>query len=134
MANESEHMKRKTLISGVVLLLAWFTPASFAASVRLAIIPEAQATRKLADVLTATLSSGDAVQLVERAELERVLAEQGIGSGANNFLALGQTLRADGVLLLSLSRAGTNQLLTLHLMAVQLRGSVPSIYTNAAAR
>lgn len=110
---------KRLIPGGVWLLFGCLTFNGLAASVRLAIIPEAAHVRPVADVLTATLSSGDAVQLVERAELERVLAEQGVASGANKLLALGQTLRADGVLLVSLSGVGTNQVLNLRLLAVQ---------------
>jgi hypothetical protein len=111
-------MKRK-ILGGVLLLLAGLTPGSFAANVRLAIIPEAEPTRKVADVLTVALSSAAAVQLVERTDLDQALAEQARASGASDVLALGQILKADGVLLLSLSGENTNQVLHLRLLAVK---------------
>lgn len=89
------------------------------APVRLAIVPETTEVRAAADVLTAEFSKNDQVQLLERAEIERVYREQGLSAGNKDYLKLGQILGADGLLLLDNIKEGTNQFMNLRLIAVK---------------
>jgi curli biogenesis system outer membrane secretion channel CsgG len=67
---------------------------------RLAIVVEDPDANTAGDILTATLSQKGSVQLVERAEIEKVFREQALAAQNRNYLKLGQILGADGVLLL----------------------------------
>ena len=89
------------------------------AAIRLAVVPESNLVRPAADLVTVALSAQDQVQLVERAELDKVMGEQAVAAGSRDYLKLGQILGADGVLLLGVTGAGTNQVLDLRLMAVK---------------
>ena len=86
--------------------------------VRLAILPETAEAVAAADVLTADFTKIDKVQLLERAEIEKVYREQGLSAENKDYLKLGQVLGADGLLLLDTSKEGTNQLLDVRLVAV----------------
>lgn len=78
-------------------------------AVRLAIVPETPDSRAIADFLTAELSNNGRVQLLERADVERVYHEQGLSAVNQNYLKLGQILGADGLLLLEFA-PNTNQI------------------------
>lgn len=79
-----------------LILLAGMGGTTGMAATRLAILAETAAAQPAADVLTATLSSEVRIQLVERTELNRVMAEQGAPVHPD-ALKLGQLLHADGV-------------------------------------
>ena len=51
------------------------------------------------------------LQLLERAEIQRVYREQGLSKANTDYLKLGQILGADGLLLLQTTTEGTNQFL-----------------------
>jgi hypothetical protein len=88
------------------------------AAVRVAIVADTEAAQPAADVLTAALSSDGRIQLVERTELNRVIAEQALVVWRDP-LRIGQLLGADGVVLLGLSGTESNQTLRFRLMAVK---------------
>ena len=75
-------------------------------AVRLAIVPESSAAASAGDLLTMELSSKPHLQLLERAEIEKVYREQGLAAENNNYLKLGQILGADGLLLWMSPRKG----------------------------
>lgn len=90
-------------------------PAS--ASQRLAVLSTASVqTTGLADLLTAEFSKGDGVALVERAELEKVVTEQGVADlfasrDVHDRIQMGTLLKADYLLLLSKSNGTDSPLL-----------------------
>ncbi|HEX9046453.1 MAG TPA: hypothetical protein VF988_05450, partial [Verrucomicrobiae bacterium] len=84
------------------LLFFLLAPALFAqtnAPVRLAIVPETPEAASVADVLTVEFSKNSQVQLLERAQIEKVYREQVLSAGNRDYLKLGQILGADGLLL-----------------------------------
>ncbi len=89
------------------------------APVRLAIVPETAEARAAADVLTAELSKNETVQLLERAEIDKVYREQGLSAANRDYLKLGQILGADGILLLETAGDEANQVLNIRLVAVK---------------
>ncbi|HEX5397779.1 MAG TPA: hypothetical protein VFY06_01880 [Verrucomicrobiae bacterium] len=89
------------------------------APVRLAIVPETGEVGTAADMLTAEFSKNNNVQLLERAEIERVYREQGLSAANRDDLKLGRLLGADGLLLMGTSSEGTNQFLNVRLVAVK---------------
>src|SRR2546430_1303164 len=70
--------------------------------IRLAIISETPSLAPILDLLTADFSQGPAVQVLERAEIERIYREQRISSANRDDIRLGRLLGADGLLILSL--------------------------------
>jgi hypothetical protein len=87
--------------------------------VHLAVITEAPSAATAVDVLTAELSSKPSLQLLERGEIERVYREQALSAANPDYLKLGQVLGAEGLLLLSQLKQGTNQFLQARLVAVK---------------
>ena len=87
--------------------------------VRLAVLPEDALFASAVDLLTAELSRKESLQLLERAEIEKVYREQGLSAENKDYLRLGQILGADGLLLLSMSKDGPNQFLAARLVAVK---------------
>jgi hypothetical protein len=86
---------------------------------RLAIIstPELRAP---ADLLTVALSSEPTILLLERDEVGRVLRERGLAAGGlttPNYAQLGKLLGAEGLVLLDTAKAGSNQVLTVRIVA-----------------
>lgn len=106
-----------------LLVSLWLTTPLLAQTnsphIKLAIVAESPEATAVADVLTAELSKNDRLQLLERAEIERVYREQGLSAGNKNYLKLGQILGADGLLLLESVTEGTNQFLNTGLIAVK---------------
>lgn len=92
----------------VVLLWASRLPAQTNPPVRLAIVPETPEAVVAADVLTAEFSPSSKVQLLERADIERVYREQGLSAANRDDLKLGQLLGADGLLLVESVQEETN--------------------------
>jgi TolB-like protein len=89
------------------------------ATVKLAIISESPETTAAADVLTAKFSQDNRLQLLERAEIDKVLREQRLSLNNLDRMKLGRLLGADGVLALQFVRAGTNAFLRAQLVAVR---------------
>ncbi len=102
------------LLCGIAMLGG--TPSVFGADgaaaprprVAVVCLDDAERTTTLADLVQAELLAGGKVELVERAEFARILAEQklsaaGLTSGASQ-IAVGKILRADALLLLERDR------------------------------
>ena len=70
------------------------------APVRLAVIVSDPSAAAAADLLTVELTKAAWLQLLERAEIDRIRREQGLSAANQDNLKLGQILGADGLLLL----------------------------------
>lgn len=90
-----------------------------AAVTRLAIVVENTAAARAGDLLTVELSQSQGVELLERAEIERIYREQQLGAANKDYLKLGEVLGADGLILLDALKEGTNQFLDLRFIAVK---------------
>src|SRR5437867_3662133 len=78
-------------------------PTSIGPSVRLAIIVEDPRLSTEADLLTVELSKRTDIELLERAQINKVRGEQALtASQRGDYLKLGELLGADGVLILGL--------------------------------
>jgi hypothetical protein len=100
---------------------------------RLAIIVEDPSAAVVADLLTAELSKKNTLQLLERAQIEKVYREQALAAANKDYLKLGQVLGAEGLLLLQPLKAGGSQDLEIRLIAVkpgvaigEIRAPLPS--------
>lgn len=103
----------------LALLCSLVTLASAAEGPRLAILADPAAAAE-ADLLTAELSH-QPVRLLERVEIERVLAEQKLalsGLAATELPRIGQLLKADGVVFLGKEGKEKQKTLTLRCVAV----------------
>lgn len=89
------------------------------AHMRLAIVSESSDTAAAADLLTAEFSKNDAVQLLERTEIEKVIREQQLSLNNLDCLKLGRMLGADGLLVLQTVAEGTNVFVNAQLVAVK---------------
>lgn len=111
------------MLGWVVLVAAVWFDASWApaaeAPVKLAIIAEAEDFARVADLLTVELSSQPRVQVLERAEFEKIYREQQLSAVSRNYVKLGQVLGADGLLLLGKVAEGTNNFVGVRLVAVK---------------
>lgn len=86
---------------------------------RLALVPVADALRPAADLFTATLSTLPGMELVERAEIDRVIREQSLAATlAREPLKLGRLLGADGLVLLETNVVGDAVMADARLVAV----------------
>ena len=113
-------MKISVCISALLLVITLEAGAqSNSAPVRLALMSDGAAATTAADLLTAELSKKQHVQLLERAQIEKVYREQGLSAANRDYLKLGQILGADGLLLLETAKEGTNQFLRVRLVAVK---------------
>lgn len=76
-------LRKRWIVGGMILLAAASIYAGDNTSIRLAVLAEdvSSESRALADLLTADLSKSAGVQVVERAEIDRVLAEQKLTVG-----------------------------------------------------
>lgn len=96
--------------------------------VKLAIISESPDTGVAADVLTVEFSKNAQVQLLERAEIEKVYREQGLSAENQNYVKLGQILGADGLVLMGMDRkaaGGTkSEIGALHIQLVAVKPGV----------
>ncbi|NQU09811.1 hypothetical protein HQ590_03400, partial [bacterium] len=96
----------------LVALLVWLAAAvtGQGAPLRLAVlaVDAEPGTAALADLLTAGLSGAGGVELVERAEIDKVLAEQKLSAatlaGGAQRVAVGKLLRADGLVFVEQDR------------------------------
>ena len=87
---------------------------------RLAIVVEDPSFSSEGDFLTAELSHNTNLDLVERAELNKVLKEQALStSHGTDFVRLGEILGADGVLMLDSMQKDGHERLTTRLAAVK---------------
>lgn len=111
------------VLRGVFLLaLVWLsTRAAQAAEmpIKLAIIAEAADFARVADLLTVELSAQPQVQVLERAQLERIYREQQLAAANRDYVKLGQLVGADGLLLLGKIGDGTNGFIGVRLVAVK---------------
>jgi curli biogenesis system outer membrane secretion channel CsgG len=102
-------------LSGLARLAAQAIPSPG----RLAIISEAADTAGVADVLTVQLSRQPQLIVLEREQIEKVYREQNLAGANRDFLKLGQLLGADGLLVLTPVRKGTNHFLLTRLVATK---------------
>lgn len=106
-------------IALLTLCLSGLPAAIHAAPVKLAMVAESPEAAEVVDLLTVEFSKNDQVQLLERAEIEKVYREQALSAGNRDYLKLGRLLGADGLLVLGLQKEGTNQFLGARLIAVK---------------
>ncbi|MDB6024925.1 MAG: hypothetical protein JWM68_1148, partial [Verrucomicrobiales bacterium] len=113
----------KTILLTAVLSASFYVnQATAAETIRLAIINEKDSVAAANDLLTAELSQKVNLQLLERAQIDKVVREQTLaasGFATKDFLKIGQTLGADGVIVLEIQREGTNSVLNTRLVAVK---------------
>ena len=88
------------------------------APLRLAIVSAEPSALPVLDLLTVELSRTPGIQLLERAEIDRVYREQGLSAVNRDYLKLGQVLGANGLVLLTPVAEGTNRFLQARLVAV----------------
>src|SRR5690349_3726923 len=95
----------KSFAAAILLLLTSLLVDVGAAPVRMAIIPAEDALLPTCDLLTAELSKAGQFALLERAQIDKVVREQGISaSGSENIIKLGHVLGADGLLVLETTK------------------------------
>ena len=124
-----KHLIYKSMLLGLAVALMINLPNELSAQsnnppARLAIISESRAAATVVDLLTVELSAKPQLQLLERAQVEKVYREQGLSAGNKDVLKLGQMLGADGLLLLMPVTEGTNQFMQVRLVAVK-QGAAP---------
>jgi Ca2+-binding EF-hand superfamily protein/curli biogenesis system outer membrane secretion channel CsgG len=111
------------VIAALSFLACCLFQASAAATndppVKLAIISGSPDVATVLDVLTAELTKNNKVQLLERADIEKVYREQGMSTANGDDLKLGRMLGADGLLLLNVVRTPQATNLTARLAAVK---------------
>jgi len=110
---------RRTLLVLVILAITTQLQAQSNAPVRLAIVNESPDAAGAADCLTVVFSKDDKVQLLERAEINKVIREQQLSLGNLDFLKLGRLLGADGLLALQYVHEDTQLFLNVQLVAVK---------------
>jgi hypothetical protein len=89
------------------------------APARVAILAESAELAILSDLLTVKFSANPLLQLLERAQIEKIYREQELAATGRDYLKLGQVLGADGLLLLDAASEGTNAFLSVRLVAVR---------------
>lgn len=114
-------MKTVSLLAGLLALtIAWGVAAQpNPPPVRLAIVPEDASSALAADMLTAALSQQENLQLLERADIEKVYREQSLSATGQDSLKLGRILGADGVLALRAIASPDSTNLMVQLIAVK---------------
>jgi len=120
-------MKKPCVHGGlwIALALLWAGAAlpgaaqTGAPPVRLGILATEPSLRPVVDVLTAEFSRRQNVAVLERAETERVYREQALSATSGDAVKLGRLLEADGLLIAGKVTDGTNEWLTLRLVAVR---------------
>jgi hypothetical protein len=85
---------------------------------RLAVISDEPALRNFAGLLTAELSSKPELELLERSEIDRVLAEQEATLGLAGAVHAGRILGAEGLVLLNTSTETSGKALILRFVSV----------------
>ncbi|MGN6644683.1 MAG: hypothetical protein ACTHKU_16965, partial [Verrucomicrobiota bacterium] len=109
----------KSVLTFAISLLALNLTAQPGKPVRLALVPETDEVFAACDVLTARLSGDGKLQLLERANIERVYREQGRSAANRDDLKMGRLLGADGLLLLNVIRTPQSTNLLARLVAVK---------------
>src|SRR5262245_52632557 len=110
---------RSVIVFGLLAVSApWLSAQPTTAPARLAIVVEDPSAAVVGDMLTAELSKRKDLQLLERAQIERVYREQALSAANKDYMKLGRLLGADGLLLLQPTHEGTNQFLSARLVAV----------------
>src|ERR1700733_11113704 len=107
------------ILALMFLTLAPQLPAQTNGSAGLALIAETDEASPALDILTAELSNRTNLQLLERSEINKVYQEQNLSAGNQDYVKLGQILGADGLLLMSGGKEGTNESLNVRLVAVK---------------
>ncbi len=103
-----------------VVLMVWSSLAPGAELVRLAVLPTHADFALQADLLTTRLSSGTNVTLLEREAISRIWKEQAFSATLlSESIKLGRLLNADGLVMLDRAVEGTNELLSMRLLAVK---------------
>jgi hypothetical protein len=111
-------MRMVSLLRLVCIALVLFVHGANGAT-RLAILADGEA-QAVADLLTARLSAEPKFALVERAEIDRILAEHKLAAhGLVEAVHLGRLLRADGVLVFSKIAQPRGSALACRLVAVE---------------
>ncbi len=86
---------------------------------RLAVLPLEAGLQSAADILTSTLSKDDRVALLERTQIDKVIAEQSLARvNAGDYVKVGRLLGAQGLLILEVGKENDRELLTSRLVAV----------------
>ena len=112
-------MRKSFFLLVVIFLTNQIQAQTNVTLMRLAILPETENARAIADVLTSDFTEKNQLQLVERADIEKIYREQGLSGADKDYLKLGQILGADGVLLLRSGIQETKQSLSVQLVAVK---------------
>jgi TolB-like protein len=104
----------------LALILLLPVPVSVAETVRLAITADQPALAPTADLLTVAFAANQQVELVERAQLDRVLREQAAAvAHGEGLLKLGELLSADGLVVLDRITREKEEFLAARLIAVK---------------
>lgn len=120
MLGTNRPMKSSIPLFVTALLIGQTTFLLQAQPVRLALVAETPALQASADLLTVGLSGLREVTVVERAQIDKVLQEQGLAADQRqSHLRLGHLLGADGLISLERRVSATNELLVVRLSAVQ---------------
>lgn len=113
-------MRRKLKLVCLVMLLCASSLVGAAEPLKLAVLPTTTEFSGQADLLAAGLSTRAGVTLLERDQIQRVWREQELAAGQRpDLVKLGRLLNADGLLSLERRTAGTNELLSVRLIAVK---------------
>ena len=127
---------RRFLAAVAVLMAAFAAVPAAATPTRLAVIAQGQSApcRGLADLLQVELSRRDGIELVEREEIDRVLAEQTLTASGlvaeSARIHLGALLKADGLLFVD-QTVSTNNVFHLRLVETK-QGYVAGFMIHAA--
>ncbi len=104
-----------------LLLLLCLSPVArtlAAGQITVGVVPVDPTLADAAALLTAGLGLNEEVRLVERGELQRVLAEQTLSAASDQLIKLGRLLRADGLLVVESVHLGGRTLIQCRLLAV----------------
>src|SRR5687768_4621346 len=102
------------------VFLGFVAPQMPAQGAKLGIVPQDSELSLPSDLLTVELSTSGGVQLLERADLQRIIKEQRLSAAlSENALKLGELSGADGLIVLSLAARSTNPVLNLRLLGVR---------------
>ena len=99
--------------------IMWHGAEVRAAEPKIAILPITPESKELADVLTFKWSLTGGATLLERNEINKILAENSlIGNASINYVQVGQLLGADGLVIMETFKTGTTNWLAMRLVAV----------------
>jgi len=111
--------ERVARVIGILLFYLCISSAGAGELPRLALVPAEPGLAPAADFLTAEFSKNNSVEVLERAQIEKIYEEQAIATGQKDFLKLGQLLGADGILVLEIVGKNERKSLSLRLTAVK---------------